>query len=227
MSRLLLLEDYTDLADALIELLGKKHEVTHASNVATAKTALNNNSFDLLIFDVSLPDGSGFDLYEHILKTKGRVPVIFLTGQGELGDRMKGLELGAEDYILKPFFSKELLIRVEMRLKQFAEKSDIMTCSDLKFEKSLMQVFLVGNDKSEQGLNLTPNEYKILLLLAGHKGEVVSRTKIVDSVWGPGFSLSDKAVNSHISNLRKKIQSSQCKLVSSEGKGYMLLNSAD
>lgn len=143
----------------------------------------------------------------------GRIPVIFLTGHAALADRMKGLELGAQDYILKPFFSKELVLRVEMRLQQFAEQSGVITYGDLKFDKTLLQVFLIHKETPDQALNLTPNEYKILSLLVAHKGEVISRSTIVDSVWGPGFSLSDKAVNSHVSNLRKKIQRTHCRIV--------------
>ena len=221
MARLLLVEDSTDIADPLIELLQEKHTVAYAPNLAAAKEFVKSTKFDLILLDVSLPDGSGFNLCEYIKSEKiCSVPVIFLTGESDLSHRMKGLELGAQDYILKPFYLKELILRIEMRLQQFEAQSNFITYEDLKFDKNLHRVWLIN--APEHDLGLTPNEYKILSLLVAQKGSIVSRAQIVDTVWGPGFSLSDKAVNSHISNLRKKIQSSCCKLAVTEGKGYSI-----
>lgn len=223
MARILLLEDLPELAIVLAELLNEKYQVTHAADLKSAKAALAANEFDLLILDVSLPDGSGFDLYESLLKEKLRkIPVIFLTGQSDLNDRMKGLALGAQDYILKPFYHKELMLRVDMRMQQFESQSNWLICGSLKIDKALQRAFSVDAKGQDLALNLTPNEFKILSLLAINKGEVISRTKIVDSVWGTDFSLSDKAVNSHISNLRKKIASAKCKIMTAESKGYFL-----
>ena len=223
MPRIMIVEDSLELAEALTDLLGAKHQITHAPDVASAKNFLNSRQFDLFIFDVTLPDGSGFDLYQYVIDKKlSKVPVIFLTGQADLADRMKGLELGAQDYILKPFYNKELSLRVEMRLKQSESQNNSMICGDLKFDKELHRVYLLEANKVEKDLTLTPNEYKILSLLASHQGKPLSRTEIVDTVWGAGFTLTDKAVNSHISNLRKKILSQKCQIVSSENKGYML-----
>lgn len=224
MSQILLVEDFIELADSLIALLSEKYSVTHAPDLKSAKLLLENNKFELLILDVSLPDGSGFDLYESYHKDKvKKLPVIFLTGHGDLTDRMKGLELGAQDYILKPFYTKELVARIEMRIKQFESVSDVISYGNLNLDKRLQRVAIVENNQVLPALNLTPNEYKILLLLVSHKGEVVSRTRIVSDVWGVGFSLSDKAVNSHISNLRKKIQGADCRVVASDKKGYSLV----
>ena len=223
MSRIMIVEDSIELAEALKDLLGIKHQVTHAADILSAKKFVDSHEFDLFIFDVTLPDGSGFDLYQHVINKKlNKVPVIFLTGQADLADRMKGLELGAQDYILKPFYNKELSLRVEMRLKQSENQTKTVICGDLKFDKELHKVYLLDGNKAEKDLTLTPNEYKILSLLASHQGEALSRTKIVDTVWGEGFTLTDKAVNSHISNLRKKIISQKCQIVSTDNKGYML-----
>lgn len=218
----MIVEDSIELAEALTSLLSVKHQVTHAPDLKTAKQLLETSTFDLFIFDVTLPDGSGFDLYQHVINKKlNKVPVIFLTGQADLEDRMKGLELGAQDYILKPFYNKELCLRIEMRLKQSEGQSQKMIYGDIKLDKELHRAFLISASQTEKDLNLTPNEYKILSLLASRQGETISRTQIVDQVWGEGFTLTDKAVNSHISNLRKKIQSEKCKIVSTETKGYM------
>ena len=232
MSRLLILEDEPEMAQALLDLLGKSYQVSYAADLATAKKLLTTNEFDLLILDVSLPDGSGFDLCEFIangivsegvrVQTSRKVPVIFLTGNSDLENRMKGLELGAQDYILKPFYNKELILRIEMRLREFENQSDTIICGDLKIEKDQQRVFLVRPEQPDEEINLTPHEYKILFLLIANKNQVVLRTKIVESIWGSGYNLSDKAVNSHISNLRKKIQSKLCKITASADKGYFL-----
>lgn len=223
MARILLVEDIPELAMTLTELLSEKYQVTHAADLKTAKTALAAVEFDLLILDVSLPDGSGFDLYESFVKEKfKKVPVIFLTGQADLDDRMRGLALGAQDYILKPFYAKELMLRVDMRMQQFENRSDFLICGNLKIDKTLQRSFFVDASGRDQVLNLTPNEFKILLLFVTKKGEVLSRVNIIDSVWGKDFSLSSKAVNSHISNLRKKIECAKCRIVASASKGYVL-----
>jgi DNA-binding response OmpR family regulator len=221
MARILHVEDLPELASLLGEELTKKYEVRHAPDLKTAQTLLESEHFDLLLLDVSLPDGSALDFYETV-KTGpyGNIPVIFLTGQLELTDRIRGLELGAQDYIVKPFYSREVILRIDMRLKQFTSQAPEFLCADLKFEKTRHQVYLIKN-KNTASLNLTPNEYKILALLATNREQIFSRHKIVESVWGADTHISDKAVNSHISNLRKKIQDSVCK-ISSEDKGYFL-----
>lgn len=223
MPQILLLEDTPEIAESLVQLLTTKYSVKHAADLKSARLLLESTPFKLLIMDVSLPDGSGFDLYESFYKDKPKkLPVIFLTGQGELADRMKGLELGAQDYILKPFYTKEFMARVEMRMKQFESVAEVASYGNLKLDKKLQRVSIIENDIPLPALNLTPNEYKILLLLVSNDGQIVTRARIVNDVWGEGFSLSDKAVNTHISNLRKKIINSNCKIIASEDKGYIL-----
>lgn len=223
MARILLVEDDKELATAVVDGLSQKYEVHAAADISSAKGLLTSSKFDLMLLDVTLPDGSGVDFYESLLKEKLiDIPVIFLTGQYDSDTRMKSLALGAQDYILKPYYMKELTLRIEMRLKQFKVNSTELICGDLKFEKELHRVSYMITPNDPQVLNLTPNEYKIFALLAASPTEIFSRTKIVDSVWGHGFRLSDKAVNTHISNLRKKIPSTRCKIVAVDGKGYTL-----
>ena len=223
MFRLLFVEDDAELGNALAEIMGQKFFITHAADISTAKNLLTTSEFDLLLLDVSLPDGSGFDLYANFIENQQRkIPVIFLTGEADLTSRMKSLELGAQDYILKPFYTNELILRIEMRLQQFEKQLGLFTFCNLKFEINKQRVSLIENMKPDQDLNLTPNEYKILSLLVSNAGKPVSRSKIVDDVWGPGFSLSDKAVNSHISNLRKKTQNANCQIIATEVKSYLL-----
>jgi DNA-binding response OmpR family regulator len=222
MASILVVEDNFELAGCIVDLLTKTHQVTHVPTVAEAKTSLIQNSYHLVLLDVELPDGSGFNLYEWIAtEVRQKPPVIFLTGEVDLNNRLKGLELGAKDYILKPFYSKELVLRIEMQLKQSAPPPTVFIFGDLKIERNQLRVFLVQSE-SEVPLNLTPNEFKILSLLIDKSEQNVSRDEIINNVWGQGFNLSAKAVNTHISNLRKKMQNTKCKIISSEGKGYCL-----
>ncbi len=222
MPNILVVEDNIELAQCVVMVLSKHHQVTHAPNLATAKSFLSELQFNLVLLDVDLPDGSGFDMYQWMKsELKWERPVMFLTGESDLTNRLKGLELGAKDYILKPFYSKELVLRIELQLKQFEPKTNVILFADLKIEKSQLRVSLI-DQKIEKPLNLTPNEFKILMMLVENTDENVSRDEIINNVWGVGFNLSAKAVNTHICNLRKKMQSKQVKIISYEGKGYCL-----
>ena len=113
MARILLVEDDEALASSIIEVLSEKYELTHAADVTSAKRTLISGKFDLMLLDVTLPDGSGIDFYGTLLSENLiNIPLIFLTGQSDLDSRMKGLALGAQDYILKPFVAAHLLQKI-------------------------------------------------------------------------------------------------------------------
>ena len=221
MSRILLVEDSIELATAISNTLENQHDVTLASSLEAAKSYLCKAPFGMLLLDVNLPDGNGFDLYEWTKKDSCNqsIPTIFLTDEGDLSNRLKGFELGAQDYIVKPFFSQELRARINLRLQVKAAKTEIQNWGDLKFEWKHQRVFLTVGQQ-ELLLSLTPNEYKILLFLCENIGQIMSRERIIDAVWGKGFSLSDKAINTHICNLRKKIQPTCCTITATDKKGY-------
>lgn len=223
MPHLLLVEDNSEVAETLQLALANKHEISIATDLASAKNLLNKVPFDLLLLDVNLPDGNGFDLYEWIKsESQQKTPTIFLTGEGELSNRLKGFQLGAQDYITKPFYPEELLVRIDMHLKSRKNRSGTQSFGDLKFEWNKQRVYLVTPQQPDQLLNLTPNEYKILSFLCENQTQTMTREEIVSSVWGDGFSLSNKVVNTHISNLRKKLLTSKCKIIASDKKGYSI-----
>ncbi len=220
-----MVEDCSNSVKIINQILSEKHNLTLVSTFADAKKYLNVRQFDLLLLDVTLPDGNGFDLYEWI-KTglNQKTPTIFLTGQNELASRLKGFELGAQDYITKPFYPEELAARIESRLKM--SESELLSsrthlCGDLKFEWNQQRVFLLQNNQ-EISLNLTPNEYKILSFLCENVEKIITRQEIINYVWGTSFSMSNKVINTHVSNLRKKMKTTQCEISAIEGKGYCL-----
>lgn len=225
MAHILLVEDNTEIAQLVTMVLCQKHRLTHAESLQSAKELLTDTRFDLLIFDLNLPDGHGFDLFEWTqLQKNQKAPVIFLTGEDDVSDRIRGFELGAQDYITKPFYSAELLARVNSRLPVEAEKSDILLYAGLKFEWKKLRAFYLEGTR-EHTLSLTPNEYKILFFLCENLGRSVTRTEIISNVWGEGFSLSNKVINTHISNLRKKIPADKLEILSDKSEGYFIKSS--
>ncbi len=222
MPQLLLIEDSVELADVTQQVLSKKHVVICAEDLTAAKNILMKQKFDLILLDISLPDGSGFTLFRWLREElKNQTPIIFLTGELELSSRLTGLGLGAVDYILKPFYGEELLARIDLHLKKVSATSEVFVCEDLKFDWKQQRVSLI-KDQSETSLNLTPNEYKILSFLSGQLDKTMSRDEIITAVWGEGYAMSEKVVNSHVSNLRKKLIGTRCKIIAFEKIGYRL-----
>lgn len=118
MARILLIDDCTEITEALVALIGSKHHLTVASTLKAAQSFLEKNKYDLLLLDVDLPDGNGFEFYSRMQEEKNlQTMTFFLTGADDLSHRLLGFELGARDYVTKPFYSSELLARIEMHLK--------------------------------------------------------------------------------------------------------------
>ncbi len=222
MVQILLIEDNLELAEGVVTALTGKYKITHVTSLAAADKHMAETSVNVVLLDVGLPDGSGFTWYENLQKkNKKNISVLFLTGESDLDNRLKGLELGASDYIVKPFYLQELLARIEIQVRNQQSQNNIRYCGNLKFELALQRVYQTDDNQKEEVLNLTPNEFKILSYLSDHKEKTVSRIEIVNNVWGPGISLSDKVVNTHISNLRKKLKTDRCKIIAA-GDGYSL-----
>lgn len=222
MIRILLIEDNIELAKIVSETLAEKYNITHVDSLAAADKCMDEHHYNVILLDVGLPDGSGFMWYEQQKRKNTKsLNVLFLTGESDLDMRLKGLHLGAMDYIVKPFYMPELIARIEIQVRNQQQQGHIRQCGDLKLELSLQRVYHVEDGVKDEVINLTPNEFKILSFLSDNKEKVVSRNEIVNNVWGEGFNLSDKAVNTHISNLRKKLKTERCKIVA-EGNGYLL-----
>lgn len=199
--RVLLVEDNEALSQALkYALLAEGYQAVCAESVGKAKEALNNFFPEIVILDVSLPDGNGFFFYERELKGK-EIPVVFLTARDEEDDVVKGLELGAEDYITKPFSTKELLVRIRKILLR-RKKNTVLSVKDIRFDIDRMIVW-----RGDEEVALTRLELKLLELLFLNINRVVTRDVIVDKIWEwTGNDVNDNTVTVYMKRIREKIQ---------------------
>ncbi|HJS20722.1 MAG TPA: response regulator transcription factor [Anaerolineales bacterium] len=165
------------------------------------------NSPHLIVLDIRLPDGSGFDFCRQLRQLGLRQPIIMLTAQHDELDKVLGLELGADDYMTKPFSLRELVSRTRAQLRRAygdyaSSKGNQWVIHDLVLDQATGQV-----RRGDESLNLTPTEFRLLAYLARHRGQALTRAQIVEAVWGFAPDLeSEKTVNVHIRRLREKIE---------------------
>ena len=210
---ILLVEDNDSLAKGLIYLLKQSNfKVIHKVNVKTTKEFLNTSRPDLIILDISLPDGNGFELYKNNIKDK-KIPTIFLTAKDEEDDIVKGLELGADDYITKPFSTKELIARINKILLR-EKKNYVIKIKNIEFNLDKMVVY---KDKKE--IQFTGLELKILSLLFTNLNKVVTRNDIIDKIWEwTGNDINDNTVTVYLKRIREKLGTDI--IVTIKGIGY-------
>lgn len=197
--KLLLIEDDIDITNNLKLLLKENnYEFDNAYNITEGINKLSNN-YDLIILDVSLPDGNGFSFYKNHLLEKN-IPVVFLTAKDDEDDIVNGLELGAEDYITKPFSSKELLARIKKILLKKA-KNKIIEIEDIKFDLEKMKV-----TKNNKEVKLTSLELKILYLFFTNLNRVITRETIIENIWNwTGNDVNDNTVTVYLKRIREKL----------------------
>lgn len=197
--KLLLIEDDIDITNNLKLLLKENnYELDNAYNITEGINKLSNN-YDLIILDVSLPDGNGFSFYKNHLLEKN-IPVVFLTAKDDEDDIVNGLELGAEDYITKPFSSKELLARIK-RILLKKEKNKIIEIDNIKFDLEKMKV-----TKNNKEVKLTSLELKILYLFFTNLNRVITRESIIENIWNwTGNDVNDNTVTVYLKRIREKL----------------------
>ncbi len=212
--QILLVEDNVMVAKGLVySLEQQKYEIIHKTNIKDTRKYLESILPDLIILDISLPDGNGFDLYNEIMHKN--VPVIFLTAKDDENDIVRGLELGAEDYITKPFSTKELIARIN-RILLRVKKNTIIKVKDIEFDIDKMVVY---KDKKE--VQLTSLELKILNLLFTNLNKVVTRNYILDKIWEwTGNDVNDNTVTVYLKRIREKIGSDI--IITIKGIGYRI-----
>ena len=213
--KILLVEDNEILAKGLIySLEQKKYQVIHTLNVENTIKILKTEKIDLAILDVSLPDGNGFDLYKNNIKEKN-ISSIFLTAKDEEDNIVKGLELGAEDYITKPFSIKELMARIN-RIILRNKKNTIIQVQNIKFDMDKMVVY-----RDNENVELTNLELKILNLLFLNLNKVVKRSEIIDKIWEwTGNDVNDNTVTVYLKRIREKIKTDI--IITIKGIGYRI-----
>ena len=213
--KILLIEDNESIKKGLKFSLGEnEYQVDVRDNIENAKKYLEEKNPDLIILDVTLPDGNGFELYSNIIKEK-KIPTIFLTAKDDENDVVKGLELGAEDYITKPFSTKELLTRIKKILLRNNKTKDIRI-KDLTFNIENMKV--MQNNKE---IELTALELKILQYLIINKEKIVTREALLDKIWElTGNDVDDHTLTVYIKRIKDKINTDIIKTI--KGIGYKI-----
>lgn len=213
--KILLVEDNELLAKGLIYTLEQKEYIVfHAVNINETLKIIKKEQIDIAILDISLPDGNGFDLYKNYIKEK-EIQTIFLTAKDEEDDIVKGLELGAEDYITKPFSTKELLARMNKIILR-KTKNTIIKVKDISFDIDKMVVY-----QADKKIELTSLELKILHLLFMNINKVVTRNEIIDKIWEwTGNDINDNTVTVYLKRIRKKIKTDI--IITIKGIGYRI-----
>ncbi len=205
---LLVIEDDPAVAESLRASLTREgFGVTWARTGTEGVASAQKDPPQLVLLDIRLPDGSGFDFCRQMRQQGLRQPIIMLTARTEELDKVLGLEMGADDYVTKPFGLRELVARVRAQLRRAygdyaAAEATILMIGDVTLDTATGQA-----RRGEQDAGLTPTEFRLLLHLARHRGQALSRAQIVEAVWGYAADLeSEKSVNVHIRHLREKIE---------------------
>lgn len=199
MIRILAVDDEKPIAELLrISLTRAGYQCTCVYDGVSAANLIEKETFDLILLDIMLPGIDGFELMEYIRSTD--TPVIFLTAKNAVADRVKGLRMGAEDYIVKPFDILELLARVEGVLRRHGKTQTLMQIGDLEINTLSMQVCRRGVQ-----IPLTHKEYALLLLFAQNVGIVLSKNTIYERIWGGEYPESTRTVELHIQRMKKKV----------------------
>ena len=213
--KILLVEDNETLAKGLVYLLEQnKYNVIHTLNVKDTINYLINEKPDLIILDISLPDGDGFDLYNREI-SKRKIATIFLTAKDDEDDIVKGLELGADDYITKPFSTRELIARIN-RIILKENQNLIIKIKDIEFDIDKMVVL-----KNSKEVSLTSLELKILNLLFTNLNKVVKREDIIEKIWEwTGNDVNDNTVTVYLKRIREKLVTDI--IITIKGIGYRI-----
>lgn len=199
-----LLEDDEAIGVALTySLKNEGYTVTLSKSIAEAKNIINGNTFSLYILDLTLPDGSGYDICKAV-KEQGDYPVIFLTAYDDEANVVMGFDLGADDYIAKPFRLKELLARIKSVLRRYSKESadGIININNVRVNTNEARVFKNGEE-----IILTAMEYRLLLTMLGNRGTVLTRNKLLEDIWDiEGDFVNDNTLTVYIKRLRDKIE---------------------
>ena len=207
MKRILLIEDDPVLKENIKDALtAEKFSIESISDGVLAEKALAENKYDCIILDINLPRKSGFEICENFRKINDSTPIIMLTAYSELDDKIKGYESGADDYLTKPFFMRELLLRIDSLLKR-AESNNSNKNVKQKIEIGDLTIDSKNKAVTRQGkkIELTPREFQILLRLVNANGELVTKKELITEIWGKSFDANTNTIEVYINFLRNKI----------------------
>ena len=222
MARILLVEDDRDIAMLLEDdLAAEGHQVEVVQDGETASCRGREPGWDLIILDVMLPRRDGFDVCRDLRRAHVRTPIIILTAKTHEAEKILGLDLGADDYVTKPFSPRELRSRIRAVLRRFkGEEEDVFQFGDVEVDFARAELRRCG-----EPVELTPLEFKLLKVFVHNRGRVLSRDQLIQDAWGGQTFVTERAVDGHIVELRRKIEEDPAQpryLVSVRGLGYRL-----
>jgi DNA-binding response OmpR family regulator len=225
--RILIVEDEALIAGALQDdLTLEGYDVQVVADGLEASKRATTEVFDLIVLDVMLPGRDGFDVCRDIRGAGRTAPILMLTARAQEMEKVFAFEMGADDYVTKPFGTKELRARIKALLRRGqstgtgVEETDVFRFGDVEVDVAKGEVRRAGAPA-----DLTLTEFKLLVAFIRNRGRVLGRQQLLDAAWGPGMVLSDRAVDNHIVNLRRKIEPEPAEpryLVSVRGLGYRL-----
>ena len=226
---LLVVEDEPDIRKNLEYNLGREgFKVSAVGSLNDANQKINNNNFALIILDLMLPDGSGLDLCKQIknnLQTEA-IPIIILTAKDDEVDKLLGFELGADDYVTKPFSVKELILRIKAVLKRSHKKKDLVEV-ERKFGDLVIDIDSHEVHVNSEQIILTALEFRLLRQLVDNRGRVQSRDHLLSEVWGYNAEVTTRTVDTHIKRLREKLGSMGKYVQTIRGVGYKFSRTPD
>lgn len=219
--KILIVEDDQTLAKNLKRVLIKDgFAVDTAFSKEDGVAEIEVNEYDCIVLDINLPDGSGFDLLSQLRNNENQTPVIIVTARGEVEDRIKGLNLGADDYVPKPINSNELIARIRAIIRRNSQSAlPVITVGKLIVQPAEHVATVNGHV-----LDLTAKEFAVLEYLAQHSGQAVTRTMLMEHIWGSDFDTFSNVIDVYIRNLRRKVEkySQETLIKTIRGKGYVL-----
>jgi DNA-binding response OmpR family regulator len=222
MSRILIVEDEADIALMLSEDLQLDgHETEIVGNGQTAAVRGSQPGWDLILLDVMLPQKDGFEVCRQLRRSGVTTPIIMLTARSQETEKLVGFDLGADDYVTKPFSPRELRARIAAVLRRARQApADVLRFGDVEVDVGAGEVRSGGTR-----LDVTPIEFKLLTAFLNNRGRVLTREQLIGHAWGPNTYVSDRAVDTHIVNLRRKVERDPAApryVVSVRGMGYRL-----
>jgi len=219
--KLLLIEDDLVLSSNVLKKLTKEgFAVDLSSTIEQSLVSIEVNEYDCLILDIGLPDGSGFELLHTLRQAKNKTPIIIVTARGQIEDRIKGLDMGADDYLLKPVDTAELIARIRAVIRRRNGKAlSVIVVGELTLQSSRHEATVKNNL-----LVLTGKEFSVLEYLVMHHGELVTRSMLMEHIWDSDFDSFSNVVDVYIKNIRRQISlyTSKSLITTIRGKGYIL-----
>ena len=225
MIKILIVEDDKNILNTLTYYLQNEgFSVKTAQNINKAIDIIKNEQFNIVLLDITLPDGDGFEVC-NLVKNKTNIPVIFLTARDEETNVVKGLDMGADDYVIKPFRTRELISRIRSVLRRYETNTDKeqnqIKCKDIVIDDNLAKVYKNGRE-----IIFTSLEYKILLLLLKNKNILVTRENLLDKIWDiAGNFVNDNTLTVYIKRIREKLDDKDGKIIQTvRGIGYRVVD---